>query len=155
MATLYSAAYNRNPAPRDREIGKYEFAVPFAFTAALAANDVCKVLKLPVGAALLGSGWFMETSADFDSSTNLTLTLRVRDSAASVTKTIISASTIGQGAAGRVTQDVGNGSLQVGWVGYETTDDTFDVEILVAAGPSTATSGTITVGVAYSLDTVL
>lgn len=152
MATLYSAAYLKNPAPCSRE-HKHEYVVPFTFSAALAANDVAKILKLPKGANLLGTGWFMETSADFDSSTNLTLTLRVNDGTTS--KTIISASTIGQGAAGRVSENVGNGSLQVGWIGFETTNESFDVEILVAAGPSTATSGTINVGVSFSLDKVL
>lgn len=149
MATFTLPSYT-DPAPARRQAGAHTPFTTFTFSAALAANDVVRAYKLPLNATLMPSGWFIETSADFDTSTNLTLTLRVTDG--TTTKTVILASTVGQGAAARVTQDVGNGSLQVGWLGFKTTSSDFRVELLVAAGPSTATSGSIIIGCGYTLD---
>lgn len=150
MATLTAASYNE-PALARPQAGPVTRSYNYSFTAALAASDEIKYFKLPKGAKLCGFGWAIENGGDYDTATNLTLSLQVTDG--TTTKTVISGSTLAQGAAGRVTQDVGNGSLQVGWMDFKTTSDDFYVRILIAAGPSTSTSGTLRCTATYTLDT--
>lgn len=145
MATLKSTRYRNQSNLGDRLAGVHTPVVPFTFSAAIAASDVAKIQKLPKEVTLVSPGsWFVETSADFDTSTNLTFSLVVTDG--TTTKTIISGSTIGQGAAARALAD----TTAMGWLGFETDNDSYEVRLLFPAGPSTATSGTFTVGFAYS-----
>lgn len=148
MATYQSARFRNKTVSSGRLSGAIPFHCAVPFTAALAANDLLKGTKLPKGAILsTPSAWYIG-SADYDTSTNLTLTLRVTDG--TTTKNIISASTIGQSTGIRVNGD-GTG-LVADWPGYELLTNNFYVEVLVAAGPSTSTSGTITFGGLYTMN---
>lgn len=148
MATYNLPGFTNGKAPGRKFGGAHEYVYKWDFTAAIAANDVVNIVRLPKDAVLLGG--FIETSADFDTSTNLTISLRVTDG--TTTKTLISASTLGQGAAGVVTETAGNGSLTTGWRGFKTENDDYKVQLLFPAGPSTATSGSIYVGIKFSMD---
>lgn len=148
MAVLVAPSFN-DQAISIAEAGVITVSSTYAFTAALAAADYIKYFKLPKYAKLVPFGWAVETFADLDTSTNLTLSLQVTN--LTTTKTIVSASTLGQGAAGRVTDQVGNGANQLAWDGFVCDDDNYFVRLLVAAGPSTATSGSIRVTASYTM----
>lgn len=148
MATYQNARFRNKTKTSGRLSGAIPFHCDVAFTAALAANDLLKGTKLPKGAILMSpASWYIQ-SADYDTSTNLTLTLRVTDG--TIVKNIISASAVAQSTGIRVNGD-GTG-LVTGWAGYELPNDNFYVEVLVAAGPSTSTSGTISFGGLYTMN---
>lgn len=148
MATFQTARHRAGTKTAGKLAGSIPLTVSYTFSAALAADDVIQYSKLPKGAILCNpSAWFIQ-SADYDTSTNLTLTLRVTDG--TTTKNIISASAIAQSTGIRVNGD-GTG-LVTGWVGFELDSDLYRLEVLVAAGPSTSTSGTITVGCMYTMN---
>lgn len=148
MATLQTARHRNGTKTAGKLSGIIPLTVSYAFTAVLAADDVIQFTKLPKGAILCApSMWFIQ-SADYDTSTNLTYTLRVYDG--TTTKTILSASTLGQSTGIRVNGD-GTG-LVTGWPGFELDSDNYRLEILIAGGPSTSSSGTITVGCAYTMN---
>ena len=111
-------------------------------------NDLYKYFKLPQGAKLL-PGWGIE-SPDLDSSTGITLTLRVTDG--TTTKNVIVASTIGQ--AGGISYDHTATIGQVaGTMGFVTTNRDFRVELLIAAAASgTYTAGAVKVWASYTMD---
>ena len=153
MAVLDAPSF-KDPAVVIGGPGLIVLSYLYTFGAVLAAADYIRYFKLPKGARLAPGGWFIETAADLDTSTNLTLSLQVTD--LTTTKTIISASTLGQGAAG-IVQEIdaaGNGAGQLAWRAYVTTSDDFFVRLLVAAGPSTAATGTIHVGCSYTMSAV-
>lgn len=149
MATTYTNPTFTDSPVYSRAIGVHSLVVKWTFAAAIVQDDVVKMLRLPKGAVLVPDGWFIENSADFDTSTNLTVSARVTDG--STTKTVFSALTIGQSAAAVAYP----ATTVVGVWGFKTTNDDFRIELTFPAGPSTATSGTWTLGVSYSMDSTL
>jgi hypothetical protein len=146
MATTFTHANFNDPAVARPQSGINIRTATVTFAAALVANDVFKLFKLPKGAKLVPGGWSIENGADYDTSTNLTLSLQVTDG--TTTKTPLAATTIGQGAAAVAVP----ASTDVGWIGFVTTSPDFYVRLLVAAGPSTSTSGTIKCTASYTTD---
>src|SRR3990167_1290280 len=97
MPTPFTHANYNVPAVARPQAGIHYRSATITFSAALAAADVFKVFKLPKNAKLVQGGWFIETGGDYDTTTNLTIGLRVTDG--TTTKTPIAANAIGQGAA--------------------------------------------------------
>jgi hypothetical protein len=108
----------------------------YSLAAALAAADVVQMVKVPAGAYITGI-----TLAPDDLDTGTTITLSVGDG--NIAARFISASTAAQTGA-VVTLSVAAG------MGFQyTVDDTID--ITVAAGPSTATTGKLRLLVRYKM----
>lgn len=114
----------------------------YELTAALAANDVIEMVRVPRGAVVTG---VVLSTDDLDTNGTPTIVLDVGDG--SDTDRFIDGATVGQAGG---TTDASN--LAIAGIGYEySAEDTIDV--LVQAGPATgATSGTISLVVYYTLD---
>lgn len=141
MATTYaSSEAAAGIQPKSLHAGAIVRSATYALTAALAVDDVIQMFKLPAGAVvhevILASG-------DLDTDGTPTIALDVGDAGAAAR--FISASTIAR--TGGVAR-----ADQAGGVGYAYAADTM-LEVGVETGPATgATTGNITLTVAYSMD---
>lgn len=138
MATLNSAQTAAGVQPIV-PVGNVEAVAygEYALSAALAAADVVQMVKVPKGAYITGG-----TLAADDLDSGTTITVAVGDGG-STARYIASGSTALQ--SGTVTAF----NVPAGF-GYQyTADDT--VDILIVAGPSTATTGTLRLTVRYKM----
>jgi hypothetical protein len=141
MATNYSAAQaNANVPPKYLHAGAIVRSASFALSAALVVNDVIQMFKLPAGATVHE---VILASDDLDTNGTPTIKLDVGDATAA--NRFISQSTVGQaGGVGRTDQ--------AGGVGYKYSADTM-LQVKVNTAPATgATTGNVTLTVAYSMD---
>jgi hypothetical protein len=140
MATLTSSAV-ASTVQAKTQTGVNIVKGTYTLTAALALNDVIQMVKVPKGAILHS---VVLASDDLDTGGSPAIVLDLGDG--SDTDRLIDGSTIAQGGGIVVGPNVKTGA------GYAyTADDTIDV--LVQVAPATgATSGTITLTVAYTMN---
>lgn len=141
MATFKSSLVTANTSA-GVGVGSQEVVVyaTYALTAALALNDVIQMVPVPSGATITG---VTIGATDLDTGGSPAIVLDVGDG--SDTDRFIDGATVGQAGGSSST-------LAVAGFGYQyTSDDTVDV--LVQVAPATgATSGTISIRVAYVLN---
>jgi hypothetical protein len=114
-----------------------EVYAELALTVAPVINDVYQMIKVPLGARIIG--WTLG-SDDIDSNGTPLITLSLGDGGS--TARYVSASTLAQTGAAPV-----NALLKTGYGFVYTVDDTID--ILCAAAPATFAAGTIRCSVKY------
>ena len=148
MATTYTFPTFNDPAMARPQAGVHQRIVKFTPTTGV-INDIFKVAKLPKGAKL-SPGWYLEVP-DLDTNATPTLTISVKVTDGTTTKTVIAAATTGQagGVAYDSTATVGQ---QTGWANFKTTNDDFYVYVTWAAAAATFASGACLLGFSYLLD---
>lgn len=104
-----------------------------------ALNDTRRLMKVPINVCC-GANSFLQVG-DMDSGTTLTLTLRITDG--TTTKVLISASTVGQ--AGGIARSTLAPSVENG-IGFVTDNNSYRLELLIAAAATGATSAQFTWG---------
>lgn len=139
MATYDSPAVAAGVPPRAIHAGVTQASASFALTAALALNDVVRMVKVPRGATVLD---VVLATTDLDTgSPAIVLDVGDGDDA----DRFVDGATIGQGGG------VARMNNPAGARHAYAADDTVDV--LVATAPGTgATSGTITLSVLYTME---
>jgi hypothetical protein len=141
MASTFSSSQAAaGVSPKYLHAGAIVRSASYAITAALVVNDVIQMFKLPAGATVHD---VILAADDLDTNGTPTIALDVGD--ATTANRFISASTVARaGGVGRTDQ--------AGGVGYQYSADTM-VQVKVSTAPATgATSGNITLTVAYTMD---
>jgi hypothetical protein len=141
MATTYSSSAVASTVQAKTELGVNIVKGSYALTGALVVNDVIKMVKVPSG-AIIHSIFVGVPDLDSDGTPAVTLSVGDGDSASR----FVLDSTVGQ-ATGVIV-----GPSVAGGVGYAyTADDTIDIKVTTAPDTS-ATTGTITMTVAYTMN---
>lgn len=139
MATLNTTAASANQPRTAGAAGNVKtMYASYSLTAALAANDVIDMFKVPSGARITGIAL---KASDLDTGGSPSIVLDVGDSGD--TDRLIDGATIGQ--AGGTSTSLVSSTGQF----YQYTAETM-ISVLVQAGPATgATSGTVELAVTY------
>ena len=141
MATTYTATGYSTDTPISYAEGTITRKKTYEVATALVINDVIQFFKLPRFAKPLDA---LLACDDLDTGSAITLTLRITDG--TTTKNFFSASTVGQ-AGGVARMD-----LLAALDDWETDNDDYRFEVLVAAAPSGGGTGTVVAWLQYTMD---